>query len=98
MTTGAAALPEADGEETPDEILGRALVSAVRALKDMDAGEEEESKALAEARRLAQTHTRRGLPIPFDAQTDFYRIMEGASGHRLAALSTLREPLGFVRN
>jgi len=95
---GTAALPEAAGKDAPDEIIGRALISAVRALKGMDAGGEEESRALEEARTLAQAHTRRGLPIPYDAQTDFYRIMEGASGHRLAALSSLREPLGFVRN
>ena len=87
-----------EGRETLDEILGRALVSAVSALDDTAMEEGDEMKALEDTRTLAQLHTLRGVPIPFDAQTSFYRIMEGASGHRLAALSSLREPLGFVRD
>jgi alpha-amylase/alpha-mannosidase (GH57 family) len=87
-----------EGEETEDGILGRALVSAINALEDAGMEEGEELKALDETRTLARLHAVRGLPIPFDAQTTFYRIMEQASGRRLAALSSLREPLGFVRN
>ncbi len=46
-------------------------------------------------RELALLHARRRLPIPFDAQTDFYRTLEEASGGYRTALSTLLEPLGF---
>lgn len=52
--------------------------------------------ALDGIRDLADLHQLLGLPIPFDAQTDFYRILERAPSELAEWLSPLRDPLGFV--
>jgi alpha-amylase/alpha-mannosidase (GH57 family) len=84
------------GTATLDQVLGGALVSAVRELEEQDDKSIPDEKTLLRVRELALLHTRRGLPIPFDAQTDFYRILEAASPERGKALAVLRKPLGFV--
>ncbi len=67
------------------------LVTAIQAL-DRDQGD----PALAKVRDLARLQTLLGLPIPFDAQTDFYRILQASSPEEQRRLGVLREPLGFV--
>ncbi len=72
--------------------VGEALTAALRSLGrakltpvDMD-----------RVRDLADLHGLLKLPIPFDAQTEFYRLLEKASPQDAPRLSVLREPLGFV--
>lgn len=46
--------------------------------------------------RIAYFHHRMDIPIPFDAQTSFHRILETAPERVRNLLSPLRKPLGFV--
>jgi len=86
------------GEDSIEATIGRALVAALSALAEDRMEAPEVQKAIDDARILAQAHALKGLPIPFDAQTVFFQMIERASDHRLEALSALREPLGFVGN
>ena len=84
------------GRETLGRVLRRALVSAVREMEAQDPDSIPDPMLLHRIEELALLHTRRGLPIPFDAQTDFHHIQGTASPVRGAALARLRGPLGFV--
>ncbi|MGW8264852.1 MAG: DUF3536 domain-containing protein, partial [Longimicrobiales bacterium] len=84
------------GRVTLGEILNRALVSAVREIGAQENNAIPDPAILLRVEELALLHTQRGLPIPFDAQTDFYHIKEAASPKRSAALNPLQGPLGFV--
>jgi hypothetical protein len=79
-----------------DGLLEQALISAVRALEAADPESLPEQATLERVREIAEVIDQRGSPIPFDVQTDFYRIMETAESRRQSALAVLREPLGFV--
>lgn len=78
------------------QVLGGALLSAIRTLGEQEADSTPDQGILGQIVELARLHTTRGLPIPFDAQTDFHRILESASPERREVLASLREPLGFV--
>jgi len=84
------------GSETLGQVLSRALVSAVRELDVEDKEHLPDTGTRERVRELALLHVRRGLPIPFDAQTEFYEILQSASPKLRSALSDLREPMGFV--
>ena len=84
------------GRETLGEVLGGALVSAIREMEAQSENSIPDPSLLRRIEELALLHTRRGLPIPFDAQTDFHHIQGKASPERGAALDCLRDPLGFV--
>jgi hypothetical protein len=72
-------------------LASKVLVGAVQAL-DRDQGDD----ALARVGDLAHLLTLLGLPIPFDAQTDFFHILQASSPEEQRRLEGLREPLGFV--
>jgi alpha-amylase/alpha-mannosidase (GH57 family) len=84
----------AHGARSLGKVLEETLTSAVRSL----GGEPEGSPdpTLDRVRDLADLHGLLELPIPFDAQTEFYRLLEKASPREAARLSVLREPLGFA--
>lgn len=84
------------GTDTLEQVLARALSGAVQALAAPLSGEPPDSDTVNRVGELALLHARRGLPIPFDAQTDYYRIYEAASPSRRSALDPLREPMGFT--
>jgi alpha-amylase/alpha-mannosidase (GH57 family) len=84
------------GAETLEEVLARALANAVRALDGPEPDGSPDASTVERVRELALLHARRGLPIPFDAQTDYYRTYEAASPNRRSALAPLREPMGFL--
>ena len=86
------------GTETLGQVLARVLVSAVAELRGTDSDALPDPDTVERVRELALLHTRRDLPIPFDAQTDFYRIFEAASPDRRAVLAGLREPMGFFHD
>ncbi len=83
------------GTESLGQVLARVLVSAVGELRGADSDALPDPDTVERVKELALLHTRRNLPIPFDAQTDFYRIFEAASPDRRAVLAGLREPMGF---
>jgi len=83
------------GTESLGQVLARVLVSAVAELRRTDSDALPDPDTVERVRELALLHIRRDLPIPFDAQTDFYRIFEAASPDRRAVLGGLREPMGF---
>jgi alpha-amylase/alpha-mannosidase (GH57 family) len=92
-----------DGSSPPvlPQLLEEALERAVEVLERAEepapgASETSLRERIQAVRELAFLHTHRRLPIPFDAQTRFYRLLESSSGPTRAILSTLREPLGFV--
>lgn len=101
-------VPEDDDPEgtTPQESLevrlGLALETAVQSLRshcahqESDAGARSRSELIHDVGRLAYLHARGRIPIPFDAQTDFYRLWVTAPENLQKALSPLRKPLGFV--
>lgn len=83
------------------QLLEEALEGAVEALEGVEepaprASDTALRERIEAVRELAFLHTQRGLPIPFDAQTRFYRLLEDSSGPTRRILTTLREPLGFV--
>jgi hypothetical protein len=84
------------GRESLEQVLNRALVSAVREMAAQENDTIPDPAILLRVEELALLHTRRGLSIPFDAQTDFYQIQETASPERGAALRPLQGSLGFV--
>jgi hypothetical protein len=99
--------PEREGGENGENSgalphrLSAALAEAVRGLApeegaEPDAVAEGLADGIRKVRELAFVHTRRRIPIPFDVQTDFFRLLERSSGSRFRALSALRAPLGFV--
>jgi hypothetical protein len=85
------------GTARVESVLGGALIAAVRELEAQDSDHVPEEKTLCRIRELALLHARRRLPVPFDAQTDFSRILNAASPERREALAALRTPLGFVQ-
>jgi hypothetical protein len=56
----------------------------------------ESTEALDRVAELAGLVILLGMPIPFDAQTDYYRIREEADERLRADLAALAGPLGFV--
>jgi len=84
------------GSRTLIQVLAQALVSAMGELSGQGSESTPDRDTLERVAELARLHTRRGLPIPFDVQTDFFDILEAASPERRAALSVLRHPLGFT--
>jgi hypothetical protein len=84
------------GRETLEEVLSRALISAVRELAAQGNTVIPDPVMILRVEELALLHTRRGLSIPFDAQTDFYHLQRIASPERRATLEALTGPLGFV--
>jgi hypothetical protein len=74
-----------------------ALISAIRDLEDGAQGSVRlPSEKLEKVDYLAELHILLGKPIPFDAQTLFFRILSEASGDVARQLSVLRTPLGFT--
>lgn len=84
------------GREDLGQMLNKALVSAVREIGAQGNDTIPDPAILLRVEELAFLHTLKGLPIPFDAQTDFYHIRETASPERGSALMRLQGPLGFV--
>ena len=84
------------GTARMESVLGGALIAAIRELEAQEWEQVPEEKTLSHIRELALLHVRKRLPIPFDAQTDFARILNAASPERREALAVLRSPLGFV--
>ena len=81
--------------EVPD--LRQALISAVEALEgegESDAGPSK--KKVERVRDLADLHILLGVPIPFVAQTSFFRILTDAPPPAARRLVVLREILGFT--
>jgi hypothetical protein len=76
---------------------GEALISEIRGL-DPNGAPDTLSSAIESILALAELTSHDGDPIPFDAQTQFYRILQDAPAPQAALLSVLREPLGFVRS
>ncbi|MGD2120564.1 MAG: DUF3536 domain-containing protein [Gemmatimonadota bacterium] len=98
------AIIEAISERIPDS--GKALTAAVAELCRESGGlgftpDGEPRPVSIEAqvervRDLADLHTLLGKPIPFDAQTIFFRFIETAGPAIVRKLGTLRIPLGFT--
>jgi len=87
----------AQGARKIDQVMEMGLISAIRSLGQRpDAPMEWSNLAVDRVRDLADLHGLLGLPIPFDAQTEFFRLLEGANPQDAARFSALREPLGFV--
>ena len=84
------------GTRTPGQVLGNALVSFLRKLGGQEPGTTPDPVTLAQAHELALLHLQRAIPIPFDAQTEFHRLLSAASPQAEIALAVLRRPLGFV--
>jgi hypothetical protein len=95
------------GARDISRVLGDALTQAVRALapegEPPPGGGSPPAPApqsgdpvLDRVQDLAHLHGLLGLPIPFDAQTELYRLLEKAAPQELPRLDVLREPLGFV--
>jgi alpha-amylase/alpha-mannosidase (GH57 family) len=95
------------GTRSLSQVLEEALTGAVRSLggkaeADPDAptdplpSPEFPDPALDRVRDLADLHGLLDLPIPFDAQTEFYHVLGNASPQEVPRLSVLRQPLGFV--
>jgi alpha-amylase/alpha-mannosidase (GH57 family) len=79
-------------QKVPDP--GQALICAVKEL-----GEGVEGPAtnqIERVRDLADLHILMGLPIPFDAQTTFFRFLKDAKPEVAQRLAILRGPLGFT--
>lgn len=82
-------------EEVPD--LSQALISAVENLEQSRAMEVGPPMNKVERiRDLADLHILLDTPIPFDAQTTFFRILEDAPPQAAQRLAVLREILGFT--
>jgi hypothetical protein len=79
--------------EVPE--LSRSLLVEIHNL-DFEMSGASLAAAVGRIRELATRHANQEIPIPFDAQTLFYRIIEKASPAQAELLSALREPLGFV--
>jgi len=81
--------------EVPE--FSQALVTAIEELKQ---GQGREGRPLKErlsrVRELADLHILMAVPIPFDAQTIFFRTLQAASHETARQLAVLREPLGFT--
>jgi hypothetical protein len=100
------------GARDLSRVLGDALTQAVRALASEgepppEAGSppaaappapapQSGDPVLDRVQDLAHLHGLLGLPIPFDAQTELYRLLEKAAPQEIPRLDVLREPLGFV--
>jgi len=84
------------GSRSLTQVLAQALVSALGELSEQGPESIPDRDTVERVAELARLHTRRGLPIPFDVQTDFFDIFETASPERRGALSALRHPLGFT--
>jgi hypothetical protein len=74
--------------EIPD--LQGAMLAAIEDLEKKGAG------GVGRVRDLADLHMLLGLPIPFDAQTEFLRVLRCASPRLFQHIVILREPLGFT--
>lgn len=82
-------------EAVPD--LGDTLVSAVALLGREGKGENGLSEEqIKRVRDLSDLHILLGEPIPFDAQTIFFRTLSEAPPLVAERLAPLREPLGFT--
>jgi hypothetical protein len=71
------------------------LISLIEGL-DLNRSDQELRADIESIRELANLHSSRDLPIPFHAQTLFFRLLRKAEPDRAELLDTLREPLGFV--
>jgi hypothetical protein len=77
--------------------LGTALVSAVELLgSDETNGGPPSAEQIGRIRDLSDLHILLDEPIPFDAQTIFFRLLSEASPAAAERLAPLREPLGFT--
>ena len=81
----------AEGAGSVGDMASTALIDAVRKLEVNESAE-----ALDRVAELADLVILLGMPIPFDAQTDYYRIREEADERRRTDLAALAGPLGFV--
>jgi hypothetical protein len=82
-------------DEVPD--YSQALIFAVETLeggRGMEAGPP--TNKVERIRELADLHILLDVPIPFDAQTTFFRILRDAPPEVARRLTVLREPLGFT--
>lgn len=87
--------PASEPETTP-HALRQALVGAIRALgSEPRAGRPTPDVVVEMVRDLVGLHRLLELPIPFDAQTDYYRLLGDLPASVTNRLSILREPLGF---
>ena len=84
-------------DEVPE--FSQALIFAVEELEGdggMEAGPP--PKKVERVRDLADLHILLDAPIPFDAQTTFFRILRDAPPEAARLLTLLRGPLGFTPN
>jgi len=82
-------------QQVPD--FEMALTSVIEELGHGDGmGEGLLSEKINRARDLADLHALLGVPIPFDAQTTFFRILGAAPPQIARQLTVLRIPLGFT--
>jgi hypothetical protein len=84
-------------DEVPE--FSQALIFAVEELegdRGMEAGPP--PKRVERVRDLADLHILLDVPIPFDAQTTFFRILRDAPPEAARLLTLLRGPLGFTPN
>jgi hypothetical protein len=80
----------ATSAEPLGSLLERTLVQAVAALaQDRSPG------AFARVRDLLGLHQVLDLPVPFDAQTEFYRVCSSLLGNEREAVAALSEAMGF---
>ena len=72
----------------------------VAAIEELEQGREGDGYSLGDGlnriRELADLHILLAVPIPFDAQTIFFRVLQAASHETARQLAVLREPLGFT--
>jgi hypothetical protein len=74
-----------------------ALVSSIELLDGAGKGPVDPSpEQIRRVRDLADLHILLGRPIPFDAQTVFFRVLSEASPTGAERLAPLRDPLGFT--
>jgi hypothetical protein len=87
--------PENEDAHRPQSELGRKLIEEIRRL-DRSRPLEELRTTARRVQELAELHNSRDIPIPFDAQTHFFRILQKAPPDQAEVLDSLRFPLGFV--
>jgi hypothetical protein len=82
-------------EEEPQPGMDTELISLIEGL-DLGRSDQELRADIERIREVARLHSSRDLPIPFHAQTLYFRLLRKAEPDRVKLLETLRKPLGFV--
>lgn len=82
-------------EEQPRAGPDTKLISLIEGM-DLNRSDQELRADIERVRELADLHSSRDLPIPFHAQTLYFRLLQKAEPDKVQLLDILREPLGFV--